>query len=180
MRFYDVREGRILVGEDDITLVSRDALRAEIGLVPQEPWLFGGTIRDNIVYGRPDATAEQIEQAAQASGVSHIVNALPRGYDTVVGNAGGTLSEGERQLICIARAFIADPSVLILDEATSAVDTRTEFLLQRATSRLRHGRTCLVIAHRLATIRDADVIVVMQNGRIVEKGTHAQLLRRRR
>jgi ABC-type multidrug transport system fused ATPase/permease subunit len=178
MRFYDVGSGHILVDGTDITSVSRDALRSEIGLVPQEPWLFGGTIRDNIAYGRPDATLEQIEQAAQACGVSHIVHALPQGYDTVVDSgADGRLSEGERQLICIARAFIADPAVLILDEATSAVDARTELLLQRATSRLRHGRTCLVIAHRLSTIRDADVIVVLQDGRIVEKGTHTQLLR---
>ncbi|MGW3650952.1 ABC transporter ATP-binding protein [Streptomyces sp. NPDC000878] len=178
MRFYDVGSGHILVDGTDITSVSRDALRSEIGLVPQEPWLFGGTIRDNIAYGRPDATLEQIEQAAQACGVSHIVHALPQGYDTVVNSgADGRLSEGERQLICIARAFIADPAVLILDEATSAVDARTELLLQRATSRLRHGRTCLVIAHRLSTIRDADVIVVLQDGRIVEKGTHTQLLR---
>ncbi|MEY9989986.1 ABC-type multidrug transport system fused ATPase/permease subunit [Streptomyces sp. V4I8] len=178
MRFYDVGSGRILVDGRDINSVSRDALRSEVGLVPQEPWLFGGAIRDNIAYGRPDATLEQIEQAAQACGVSHIVHALPQGYDTVVGSgADGRLSEGERQLICIARAFIADPAVLILDEATSAVDARTELLLQRATSRLRHGRTCLVIAHRLSTIRDADVIVVLQDGRIVEKGTHTQLLR---
>ncbi|WP_405561076.1 ABC transporter ATP-binding protein/permease [Streptomyces canus] len=177
MRFYDVGSGHILVDGTDITSVSRDALRSEIGLVPQEPWLFGGTIRDNIAYGRPDATREQVEQAAQVCGVSHIVNALPQGYDTVVDSADGRLSEGERQLICIARAFIADPAVLILDEATSAVDARTELLLQRATSRLRHGRTCLVIAHRLSTIRDADVIVVLQDGRIVEKGTHTQLLR---
>ncbi|WP_405512598.1 ABC transporter ATP-binding protein [Streptomyces canus] len=177
MRFYDVGSGHILVDGTDITSVSRDALRSEIGLVPQEPWLFGGTIRDNIAYGRPDATLEQVEQAAQACGASHIVNALPQGFDTVVGTADGRLSEGERQLICIARAFIADPAVLILDEATSAVDARTELLLQRATSRLRHGRTCLVIAHRLSTIRDADVIVVLQDGRIVEKGTHTQLLR---
>lgn len=177
MRFYDVGSGHILVDGTDITSASRDALRSEIGLVPQEPWLFGGTIRDNIAYGRPDATLEQVEQAAQVCGVSHIVNALPQGYDTVVDSADGCLSEGERQLICIARAFIADPAVLILDEATSAVDARTELLLQRATSRLRHGRTCLVIAHRLSTIRDADVIVVLQDGRIVEKGTHTQLLR---
>jgi ABC-type multidrug transport system fused ATPase/permease subunit len=177
MRFYDVGSGHILVDGTDITSVSRDALRSEVGFVPQEPWLFGGTIRDNIAYGRPDATLEQVEHAAQVCGVSHIVNALPQGYDTVVDSADGRLSEGERQLICIARAFIADPAVLILDEATSAVDARTELLLQRATSRLRHGRTCLVIAHRLSTIRDADVIVVLQDGRIVEKGTHTQLLR---
>jgi ABC-type multidrug transport system fused ATPase/permease subunit len=176
-RFYDVSSGRILIDGRDITSVSRDALRSEIGLVPQEPWLFGGTIRDNIAYGRPDATHEQVEQAAQACGASHIVNALPQGYDTMVDSTDGRLSAGERQLICIARAFIADPAVLILDEATSAVDARTELLLQRATSRLRHGRTCLVIAHRLSTIRDADVIVVMEDGRIVEKGTHTQLLR---
>ncbi|WP_405824743.1 ABC transporter ATP-binding protein/permease [Streptomyces sp. NBC_01390] len=177
MRFYDVGSGRILVDGTDITSVSRDALRSEIGLVPQEPWLFGGTIRDNIAYGRPDATPEEVEQAAHACGVSRVVNALPQGYDTEVDSGNGRLSEGERQLICIARAFIADPAVLILDEATSAVDARTELLLQRATSRLRHGRTCLVIAHRLSTIRDADVIVVLQDGRIAEKGTHTQLLR---
>ncbi|RAJ43058.1 ATP-binding cassette subfamily B protein [Kitasatospora sp. SolWspMP-SS2h] len=177
MRFYDVGGGRILIDGEDIASVSREALRSEIGLVPQEPWLFSGTIRDNIVYGRPDATPEEIEQAARVCGVSHIVHALPHGYDTVVDSADERLSDGERQLICIARAFIADPAVLILDEATSAVDARTELLLQRATSRLREGRTCLVIAHRLSTIRDADVIVVLRDGRIVEQGTHAQLVR---
>jgi ATP-binding cassette subfamily B protein len=145
-------------------------------MVLQDTWLFGGTIRDNIAYGRTDATEDEIHQAATAAYVDRFVHSLPDGYDTVLEDEGGNISAGEKQLITIARAFLARPSVLILDEATSSVDTRTELLVQRAMSALRKDRTSFVIAHRLSTIRDADLILVMENGAIVEQGTHDQLL----
>ncbi|MDA1092884.1 MAG: ABC transporter ATP-binding protein [Acidobacteria bacterium] len=176
LRFYDVDAGRIMLDGVDIAQMRRADLRGEIGMVLQDTWLFEGTIRDNIAYGRPEATEAEIREAAQATFVDRFVHSLPDGYDTVVGEAGGTLSAGERQLITIARAFLADPSLLILDEATSSVDTRTEFLLQHAMAALRTDRTSFVIAHRLSTIRDADLILVMESGRIVEQGTHDALL----
>jgi ATP-binding cassette, subfamily B, multidrug efflux pump len=145
-------------------------------MVLQDTWLFGGTIRDNIAYGNPDATEEQLQAAARAAYVDRFVRRLPDGYDTRVDSDGGAVSAGEKQLITIARAFLADPSLLILDEATSSVDTRTEVLVQRAMARLRSDRTSFVIAHRLSTIRDADLILVMDGGRIVEQGTHDELL----
>jgi ATP-binding cassette subfamily B multidrug efflux pump len=144
--------------------------------VLQDTWLFGGTIRDNIAYGNPTATPEQLLAAAQATFVDRFVHSLPDGYDTVINDEGSNISAGEKQLITIARAFLADPSLLILDEATSSVDTRTEVLVQRAMAALRRDRTSFVIAHRLSTIRDADLILVMEAGRIVEQGTHAELL----
>src|SRR5205823_7502020 len=156
----------------DITEMRRDTLRGQIGMVLQDTWLFGGTIRDNIAYGRPDATDEEILAAAQATFVDRFVHSLPHGYDTVIDEEGSNVSAGEKQLITIARAFLADPSLLILDEATSSVDTRTEVLVQRAMAALRSDRTSFVIAHRLSTIRDADTILVMEDGRIVEQGTH--------
>ncbi|MGI5215461.1 ABC transporter ATP-binding protein [Plantactinospora sp. CA-290183] len=176
LRFYELDAGRITLDGVDITELRRDALRGEIGMVLQDTWLFGGTIRDNIAYGNPDATEEQIHAAAQATFVDRFVRSLPDGYDTVIDEEGSNISAGEKQLITIARAFLADPSLLILDEATSSVDTRTEVLLQRAMAALRSDRTSFVIAHRLSTIRDADLILVMESGRIVEQGTHAQLL----
>jgi ATP-binding cassette subfamily B protein len=154
----------------------RDALRGEIGMVLQDTWLFGGTIRDNIAYGNPDASEAEILAAARATFVDRFVRSLPDGYDTVIDEEGSNVSAGEKQLITIARAFLSDPSLLILDEATSSVDTRTEVLVQRAMAALRSDRTSFVIAHRLSTIRDADLILVMESGRIVEQGTHAQLL----
>jgi ATP-binding cassette subfamily B protein len=176
MRFYELDGGRITLDGVDIATMTRDDLRGEIGMVLQDTWLFGGTIRDNIAYGRPDATEEQILAAARATYVHRFVQSLPDGYDTVIDEAAGNLSAGQKQLITIARAFIAEPSLLILDEATSAVDTRTEQHVQHAMAALRQGRTSFVIAHRLSTIRDADLILVMERGRIVEQGNHAQLL----
>jgi ATP-binding cassette, subfamily B, multidrug efflux pump len=176
MRFYELDGGRITLDGVDITEMSRAALRSRIGMVLQDTWLFQGTIRDNILYGRPDATEDELLEAARATFVDRFVHSLPDGYDTQVDADGSNLSAGERQLITIARAFLADPSLLILDEATSSVDTRTELLLQQAMSALRTDRTSFVIAHRLSTIRDADLILVMEAGRIVEQGSHDSLL----
>lgn len=179
MRFYDVDSGRILIDGVDITSVSRDSLRSRIGMVLQDTWLFGGTIAENIAYGRPDATDDEVIEAATAAYVDRFVHTLPNGYQTWVSDDGGNISAGEKQLITIARAFLARPQLLILDEATSSVDTRTELLVQHAMRELRRGRTSFLIAHRLSTIRDADVILVMESGRIVEHGNHAELMARR-
>ena len=183
MRFYDIDSGSItLSGSQDASdavdtrRMTRDDLRSRTGMVLQETWLFAGTIRDNIMYGRPDATEEEMVAAASAAYVDRFVHMLPHGYDTVLDDDATNLSVGERQLVTIARAFLADPRLLILDEATSSVDTRTELLIQRAMSRLREDRTAFVIAHRLSTIRDADLILVMEDGAIVEQGNHDELL----
>jgi ATP-binding cassette subfamily B protein len=176
MRFYELDGGRILLDGRDIATISRHELRSHIGMVLQDTWLFGGTIRENIAYGNPSATEEQIRAAAKATYVDRFVHSLPLGYDTILDNEGGAVSAGEKQLLTIARAFLADPSILILDEATSSVDTRTEVLIQRAMVALRQQRTSFVIAHRLSTIRDADIILVMEHGRIVEQGSHEELL----
>lgn len=178
MRFYDVDSGRILVDGTDIRTVSRASLRSRIGMVPQDTWLMAGTITENIAYGRPGASEDDIIAAARAARVDGFVRTLPDGYQTVVGDDGGAISAGEKQLITIARAFLAAPPLLILDEATSSVDTRTEHLIRQAMNELRRGRTTFVVAHRLSTVRDADVIVVLDGGRIVEQGSHAQLLDR--
>ncbi|GIH72931.1 ABC transporter ATP-binding protein [Sphaerimonospora thailandensis] len=176
MRFYELDAGRITLDGVDITEMRREDLRSQIGMVLQDTWLFGGTIRDNIAYGNPRATDEEIHAAARATYVDRFVRTLPDGYDTVIDEEGGNVSAGEKQLITIARAFLADPSLLILDEATSSVDTRTEVLVQHAMAALRSDRTSFVIAHRLSTIRDADLILVMEAGSIVEQGTHDELL----
>ncbi len=176
MRFYDVQRGRITLDGVDIASMPRSALREQIGMVLQDTWLFEGTIRDNIAYGRPDATEEDILEAARATYVDRFVHSLPDGYDTHIDEEGSNLSAGERQLVTIARAFLSDPELLILDEATSSVDTRTELLLQQAMAALRTDRTSFVIAHRLSTIRDADLILVMEDGAIVEQGNHDSLL----
>jgi ATP-binding cassette subfamily B protein len=176
MRFYELNGGRITLDGRDISLMPRSELRSNIGMVLQDTWLFGGTIRENIAYGKPSATEEQIRTAAKAAYVHRFVQSLPMGYDTVLDNEGGAVSAGEKQLLTIARAFLADPTILILDEATSSVDTRTEVLIQRAMVALRSQRTSFVIAHRLSTIRDANVILVMEEGRIVEQGSHEELL----
>jgi ATP-binding cassette subfamily B protein len=192
MRFYEVTDGRITLGGasygsqgshaggsaggTDIAAMSREELRSGIGMVLQDTWLFGGTIADNIAYGKESATREEIEAAARAAHADRFIRTLPDGYDTVIDDEGTGVSAGEKQLITIARAFLSDPVILVLDEATSSVDTRTEVLIQRAMARLSHGRTSFVIAHRLSTIRDADVILVMENGAIVEQGTHTELL----
>jgi ATP-binding cassette subfamily B protein len=176
MRFYELNSGRILLDGVDIATLSRAELRSKIGMVLQDTWLFGGTIRENIAYGNPGATEEQIRAAAEATFVDRFVHSLPDGYDTKVSDEDGSISAGEKQLLTIARAFLADPAILILDEATSSVDTRTEVLIQEAMAALRSSRTSFVIAHRLSTIRDADVILVMEDGRIVEHGSHSELL----
>jgi ATP-binding cassette, subfamily B, multidrug efflux pump len=176
MRFYELDGGRITLDGQDTALMPRSELRRNIGMVLQDTWLFGGTIRENIAYGNPSATEEQIRAAAKAAYVDRFVHSLPLGYDTVLDNEGGAVSAGEKQLLTIARAFLADPTILILDEATSSVDTRTEVLIQKAMVALRSQRTCFVIAHRLSTIRDANVILVMEAGRIVEQGSHEELL----
>jgi ATP-binding cassette subfamily B protein len=176
MRFYDLQSGRITLDGIDIASIPRRELRQNIGMVLQDTWLFGGTIRQNIAYGNPSATEEQIRAAAKAAYVDRFVHSLPKGYDTVLDNEGGAVSAGEKQLLTIARAFLADPSILILDEATSSVDTRTEVLIQKAMVALRSQRTSFVIAHRLSTIRDAHVILVMESGRIVEQGNHEDLI----
>lgn len=179
MRFYEIQGGQILLDGVDVRDLTRSDLRSQVGMVLQDAWLWGGTIRDNIRYGRLDATDEEVVEAARATMVDRFVRQLPDGYDTVVDSDGGSISAGERQLITIARAFLSQPSLLILDEATSSVDTRTELLVQHAMHALRSDRTSFVIAHRLSTIRDADLILVMEAGRIVEQGTHAELLERR-
>jgi len=176
MRFYELDGGRITLDGVDISQMRRRDLRGAIGMVLQDTWLFGGTIHDNIAYGNPDATEEQIIAAAKAAYVDRFVHMLPQGYDTVIDDEGGNISAGEKQLITIARAFLSDPAILILDEATSSVDTRTEVLIQKAMSALRSSRTSFVIAHRLSTIRDADTILVMDGGQIVEQGNHAELV----
>ena len=176
MRFYDLDSGEIRIDGTDIATVDRQALRDNLGMVLQDTWLFGGTIRDNIAYGKEGATEEEILAAAKAAFVDRFVHSLPDGYDTVIDEEGNNVSAGEKQLITIARAFLSEPELLILDEATSSVDTRTELLLQKAMAALRSGRTSFVIAHRLSTIRDADLILVMNDGAIVEQGTHCELL----
>ncbi|MCP9997851.1 ABC transporter ATP-binding protein [Streptomyces werraensis] len=177
MRFYEVSGGRITLDGVDIARMTRDELRAGIGMVLQDTWLFGGTIAENIAYGASrEVTREEIEEAARAAHADRFVRTLPDGYDTVVDDEGSGVSAGEKQLITIARAFLSDPVILVLDEATSSVDTRTEVLIQKAMARLAHGRTSFVIAHRLSTIRDADTILVMENGAIVEQGAHDKLL----
>ncbi|MFP5366142.1 MAG: ABC transporter ATP-binding protein [Actinomycetes bacterium] len=176
MRFYEPGSGRITMGGTDIAAIPRDLLRQQLGVVLQESWLFAGTIRENIAYGRPGATEPCIVAAAEASHVDRFVRALPAGYDTVLENGGEPLSQGQRQLLTIARAQLAGRAVLVLDEATSSVDSRTELLIRQAMQQLRQGRTSFVIAHRLSTVRNADLILVMDHGRIVEQGTHHSLL----
>jgi len=179
MRFYEIDGGRICVDGVDTRAMTRDELRSTFGMVLQDTWLFNGTIRENIAYGRENATEEHIIEAARAAHVDHFVRTLPDGYDTVLDDDATSVSQGEKQLLTIARAFLADRPILILDEATSSVDTRTEVLIQRAMSKLMRGRTSFVIAHRLSTIRDANTILVMDHGHIVEQGTHESLLAKR-
>ena len=176
MRFYELDGGRILIDGRDIATMTRHDVRRRTGMVLQDPWLFAGTIRENIRYGRPGASDGEVEAAARACFVDHIIKALPQGYDTVLEEDAANISAGERQLLTIARAFVANPAVLILDEATSSVDTRTELLVQQAMNALREGRTSFIIAHRLSTIRDADTILVMEHGDIVEQGSHDDLI----
>jgi ATP-binding cassette subfamily B protein len=176
MRFYDVDSGKILIDGHDIRDFTRKDLRKMFGMVLQDTWLYNGTIMENIRYGRPDATDEEVIAAAQMAHVDHFVHTLPDGYNMVLNEETSNISQGQMQLLTIARAFLADPKILILDEATSSVDTRTEVLIQRAMTNLMKNRTSFVIAHRLSTIRDADLILVMNHGDIVEQGTHKELL----
>jgi ATP-binding cassette, subfamily B, multidrug efflux pump len=176
MRFYELDGGQITVDGTNITELRRGDLRRMFGMVLQDTWLFNGTIRENIAYGRENATEEEIVAAAKAAQADHFIRTLPEGYDTVLNQEATNISQGQKQLLTIARAFLADPEVLILDEATSSVDTRTEILIQKAMSELMKGRTSFVIAHRLSTVRDAELILVMNHGRIIEQGTHESLL----
>ena len=178
MRFYDVDAGEIRVGGRPIAQVTRASLRAAYGMVLQDTWLKAGTIAENIKMGCEDATPEQIEQAARATHAHSFIKRLPDGYDTVIGEDGGSLSQGQKQLLCITRVMLKKPPMLILDEATSSIDTRTEIRVQRAFEKLMKGRTSFVVAHRLSTIQTADVILVMNAGRVVEQGTHEQLMQK--
>ena len=176
MRFYDVNSGAIAVSKTNVEEMTRDSLRAQFGMVLQETWLKSGTVRENIAYGKPDASDYEIVSAAVAAHADGFIKRLPDGYDTVIGEDGGSLSQGQKQLLCIARAMLSLPSMLILDEATSSIDTRTEIYVQKAFDEMMKGRTSFVVAHRLSTIRRADLILVMDSGHIVERGTHAELL----
>ncbi len=176
MRFYELDDGRITIDGVDITRLKREHLRSMFGMVLQDPWLFSGTIRENIAYGRAGATEEEIVQAAKAAHADHFIRTLPDGYDTILNEQASNISQGQKQLLTIARAILADPAILILDEATSNIDTRTEVLIQKAMNELMKGRTSFVIAHRLSTICNADLILVMNNGNVIEKGRHEELL----
>ena len=176
MRFYDVDSGSIAVAGTDIRDITRPSLRRSYGMVLQETWLRSGTIADNIAYGKPDASRDEIEQAARAAHAHGFISRLPQGYDTVIGEDGGLLSQGQKQLLCIARCLLCLPPMLILDEATSSIDTRTELKIQDAFQRMMQGRTSFIVAHRLSTIQSADVILVMRDGKIVEQGNHKTLL----
>ena len=178
LRFYDVDAGQILVDGHDTSRMRRDDLRSLFGMVLQDTWLFRGTVRENIAYGTPDATFDGVVAAAKRAHAHKFIEQLPQGYETLLGEDGGSLSQGQRQLLCIARVMLADPTILLLDEATSSIDTRTESQVQDAFDRMMEGRTSLVVAHRLSTVRDADCILVMRDGRIIERGTHDGLLRR--
>ena len=176
MRFYDVNSGAIKVSEKDIRKVTRESLRANYGMVLQETWLKQGTIRENIVMGRENATDDEVLAAAKASHAHSFIKRLPNGYDTVIGEDGGSLSAGQKQLLCITRVMLCLPPMLILDEATSSIDTRTEMRIQKAFATMMQGRTSFLVAHRLSTIQEADVILVMRDGKIVEQGNHEELL----
>jgi len=176
MRFYDVNGGSIEVAGNDIRSLTRASLRGSYGMVLQETWLRAGTVRENIAYGKPDATEEEIVAAAKAAHADSFIRRLPKGYDTVIAEDGGNISQGQKQLLCIARVMLCLPPMLILDEATSSIDTRTEVCIQAAFARMMQGRTSFIVAHRLSTIREADVILVMKDGHIVEQGDHDTLL----
>ena len=176
MRFYDIQKGQILIDGEDISKLSRADTRRRFGMVLQDTWLFKGTVAENVAYGSPEATREEIERACDLAYCDHFIRRLPQGYDSVISEDSTAVSSGQKQLLTIARALLADRSLLILDEATSNVDTRTELLIQKAMDRLMGGRTCFVIAHRLSTIVDADCILVIRDGQIVEQGTHRELL----
>ena len=179
MRFYDVNEGAILLDGTDIKEMPRQSLRSSYGMVLQETWLKKGTIRENIAFGNPDATQEEIEAAAKKAHAHEFIARMPQGYDTQIQENGGNLSNGQKQLLCIARVMLLDPPMLILDEATSSIDTRTELKIQDAFTSLMQGRTSFIVAHRLSTIRNANTILVMKDGNIIEQGTHEELLKQK-
>ena len=178
MRFYDVNSGTIRVSGVPVKEMTRSSLRSSYGMVLQETWLKEGTIRENICMGKPDATDEEIMEAAKASHAHNFIKRLPKGYDTVIAEDGGNLSQGQKQLLCIARVMLCLPPMLILDEATSSIDTRTEMKIQEAFGRMMKGRTSFIVAHRLSTIEEADIILVMKDGHIIEQGNHEELLRK--
>lgn len=179
MRFYEINYGKILIDGVNVAQVTRSDLRRNFGMVLQDTWLFGGTIAENIAYGKPDATREEIIAAAKAAKVDYFIRTMPQGYDTMLDNEASNLSAGQKQLLTIARIFLCDPPILILDEATSSVDTRTEAEISKAMNKLMSGRTSFVIAHRLSTIRDADTILFMEHGSIIEQGNHKKLLEKK-
>lgn len=179
MRFYDVNVGMIKVEGNDIRDVTRESLRSSYGMVLQETWLKAGTIRENICYGKPDATEEEMIMAAKEANAHGFIERMPDGYDTIITEGGGNLSQGQKQLLCIARIMLSLPPMLILDEATSSIDTMTEIRIQKAFETMMKGRTSFIVAHRLSTIQNADVILVMENGHILEQGTHEELLAKR-
>lgn len=179
MRFYDVDSGQIRVSGTDIRRITRHSLRKSYGMVLQDTWLKSGTIYENIAYGKPDATREEVEKAAKSAHAHSFIKRLPDGYDTVISEDGGNISQGQKQLLCIARVMLCLPPMLILDEATSSIDTRTEIRIQNAFAKMMEGRTSFIVAHRLSTIREADVILVMEKGRIMEQGTHEDLLKKK-
>jgi ATP-binding cassette subfamily B protein len=176
MRFYDVNSGEIRVSGTPIDEMTRKSLRSNYGMVLQETWLRSGTIRENITMGKPDATEEEIIAAAKASHAHSFIKRLPKGYDTVISEDGGSLSQGQKQLLCITRVMLCLPPMLILDEATSSIDTRTEIKIQKAFAKMMKGRTSFIVAHRLSTIQEADIILVMKDGHIIEQGRHEELL----
>ena len=179
MRFYDVNDGSITIGGKDIRNIERNELRQKYGMVLQETWLGEGTIKENIAYGKPDATDEEIIAAAKAAHAHSFIKRLPNGYDTKIGEGSASLSQGQRQLLCIARMMLCEPEILILDEATSSIDTRTEIRIQKAFKTVMRGKTAFIVAHRLSTIKDCDVILVMKDGNIIEQGSHLELLERK-
>ncbi len=179
MRFYDVNSGRITVDGTDIREMKRDDLRSRCGMVLQDSWLFNGTIMENLRYGNESASDEQVTAAAKAAYAHSFIRRMPNGYSTVISEGGGNLSQGQKQLLCIARAMLTDPEILILDEATSSIDTLTEIRVQKAFAKMMKGRTSFVVAHRLSTIRESDVILVMRDGNIVEQGSHDELLKKK-
>ena len=178
MRFYDTDEGEIRVDGVPSQKIARDALRSLYGMVLQDTWMFKGSVRDNIAYGKPDATDEEVVAAAKAAFAHSFIMRLPQGYDTILSEDGGNISQGQKQLLCIARAMLTKPSILILDEATSSIDTRTEVKIQKAFAEMMKGHTSFVVAHRLSTIREADCILVMRDGKVIEQGTHTELLQK--
>lgn len=176
MRFYDTNQGEIRVDGQPVKKIGRSALRSLYGMVLQDTWVFKGSVRDNIAYGKPDASDEEVIAAAKAAHAHSFIQRLPQGYDTILAEDGGNISQGQKQLLCIARAMLTKPSMLILDEATSSIDTRTEIRIQKAFAQMMKGHTSFVVAHRLSTIREADCILVMRDGQVIEQGTHEQLL----